>query len=127
MAFAKKSISPQVQSRLREMAEEMRGLLYGEAGFPEWGTRFSEIESDGMSVGLELARLVMEQSVGEQARNMPTSAMAVDGDEVIQTGTDSQPLDTEAGSVDWDQPCGYQKKSRKAFFPSSPGIGADGR
>jgi hypothetical protein len=127
MAFTKKSIDPNVQSRLREMAAEMRGLLYGEAGCPEWGTKFTEIETDGMSVGLELARLVMEQSVDEQTHKMPKSAMAVDDDDVIPTGTEPQQLETEAGQVDWKQPCGYQKKSRKAFFPSSPSIGADGR
>ena len=51
MAFAKRSVDPIVQSRLREMAAEMRELLYGAAGCPEWGTKFLEIETDGMSVG----------------------------------------------------------------------------
>lgn len=125
MAFTKKSMSSGVQARLREMAAEMRGLLYGEAGCPEWGTKFTEIETDGMSVGLELARLMMEQSVGEQSQKMPRSAMSVDDDEVIPTGTESQPLDTEAGKVDWQQPCGYMKKARKSFFPSSPSIGTE--
>ena len=127
MAFTKKSISPNVQSRLREIAAEMRGLLYGEAGCPEWGTKFTEIETNGMSVGLELARLVMEQSVDEQAQKMPETAMTVDDDVVIPTGTERQRLETEAGRVDWEQPRGFQKKSRKAFFPASPSIGADGR
>lgn len=127
MAFTKKPIGASAQARLREMAAEMRGLLYGEACCPEWGTKFTEIETDGMSVGLELARLMMEQSVDEQAHKMPKSAMAVDDDTVTPTGTEPQRLETEAGQVDWEQPCGYQKKSRKAFFPSSPSIGADGR
>jgi len=127
MAFTKKSISVSMQARLREMAAEMRGLLYGEAGCPEWGTKFTEIETDGMSVGLELARLVMEQSVDEQSQKMPKLAMAVDDDEVIPTGTESQPLDTEAGNIDWKQPCGYMKKARKAFFPSGPSIGTECR
>jgi len=100
MAFTKKPISPDVQSRLREMAAEMRGLLYGDAGCPEWGTKFTEIEMDGMSVGLELARLLMEQSVGEQAHKMPKSAMALEEDEVISVGTDPQRLATEAGQID---------------------------
>lgn len=126
MAFKKKSMNPSVQARLREIAAEMRGLLYGEAACPEWGTKFTEIENDGMSVGLELARLVMEQSVGEQSHQMPSTAMAVDGDEVISTRPKSHVLQTEAGPVNWEQPCGYQKKGRKAFFPSDASTGVGG-
>jgi hypothetical protein len=124
MAFVKKSMSPNVQARLREIAAEMRGLLYGENGCPEWGTKFTEIEMDGMSVGLELARLVMEQSVDEQSHQMPKTAMAVDDDEVTATKPKRRELVTEAGQVNWDEPCGYQKKGRKDFFPSGPSIGA---
>jgi hypothetical protein len=123
MAFAKKSVDPSVQARLREMAAEMRGLLYGVAGCPEWGTKFTEIETDGMSVGLELARLVMEHSVDAQSHQMPKSAMAVDDDEVTANKPKSRKLETEAGSVKWEEPCGYQKKGRKAFFPSGPSAG----
>ena len=125
MAFSKRSVDPVVQARLREMAAEMRGLLYGEAGCPEWGTKFIEIETDGMSVGLELARLVMEQSVDEQSDQMPKGAMAVDDDEVTANKPKSRKLETEAGSVTWEEPCGYQKKGRKAFFPSDPSAGVE--
>jgi hypothetical protein len=123
MAFVKKSMGPNVQARLREIAAEMRGLLYGENGCPEWGTKFTEIETDGMSVGLELARLVMEQSVDEQSHQMPKTAMAVDDDEVTATKPKPRELETEAGQVNWDEPCGYQKRGRKDFFPSGPSAG----
>ena len=127
MAFKKISMDPSVQGRLREMAAEMRQLLYGEAACPDWGTKFTEIERDGMSVGLELARLVMEQSVGEQSHQMPKEAMAVDDDEVITTRPKPHELQTEAGQVSWEQPCGYQKNGRKAFFPSGQGAGVGNR
>lgn len=125
MVFAKRSVDPNVQSRLREMAAEMRELLYGAAGCPEWGTKFREIETDGMSVGLELARLVMEQSVDEQSHQMPREAMAVDDDEVTANKPKSRKLETEAGPVTWEEPCGYQRKGRKAFFPSDPSAGVE--
>lgn len=125
MAFTKGLMNPGVQARLREMAAEMRGLLYGEAAFPEWGTKFTKIEADGMSVGLELARLVMEQSVAEQARQIPPTAMAVDDDEVIATPSKTHELQTEAGFVSWEQPCGYQRKGRKDFFPSGARLGVE--
>jgi len=124
MAFAKRSISPEVQQRLREMAGELRGLLYGAAGCLEWGTKFREIEAEGMSVGLELARLVMEQSVAEQAERMPAAALAAPDDVVVSTGTATTPVETEAGTVQWDQPRGSLKTGRKAFFSSAPGAGS---
>jgi len=127
MAFAKQPVGEDVQQRLREVAAELRGLLYGEAGCPEWGTKFREIEADGMSVGLELARLVMEQSVGEQAKQTPETALQVAGDRVVPAGAQATPLQTEAGVVQWDQPRGYLKKGRKAFFPTAAGFGPEGR
>jgi len=123
MAFAKKKVDPQVQEWLRQVAAEGRRLLYGEAGYPKWGTRFAEIEQDGMTVGLELARLLMEQSVDEQAQQMPPSAPDVSGDEALAAGTESAALKTEAGEVAWEQPRSYLKHSRKAFFPPTPSAG----
>ena len=64
-------VSPEAAGRFAELAREMRELIYGEEGYPEWGTKFTEIESQGMHLGLELARLFMEQSVHEQAGRMP--------------------------------------------------------
>jgi len=128
MAFRRqKPLEAATQARLVEMAAEMRQLLYGATGCPEWGTKFTEIEADGMSLGLELARLVMEQSVTDQAQQMPKTALAVPDDEVLPAGTTSQAVDTEAGVVEWPQPQGYQKRGRRAFFPASPGAGSDGR
>lgn len=122
----KAKVSPEVQQRLEEVAAELRGLLYGAAGCPEWGTKFLEIEAEGMSIGLELARLVMEQSVSEQAKLVPQASLSVSEDLVMVTGTETTPLETEAGTVRWNQPRGYLKKGRKAFFPPAAGSGAGG-
>ena len=54
---------------MAEVAREMRNAVYGEAGFPEWGTRFTEIEAQGMNIGLEIARLFMEQAVDQQGQS----------------------------------------------------------
>ncbi len=62
MAFQRAGIDEGMQSRSREMAKQVRLALSGPDSCPEWGTRFREIEQQGMSVGLVLARLVMEQS-----------------------------------------------------------------
>lgn len=126
MAFQRKAISVETQAKLREMAAQMRELLYGAAGCPEWGTKFREIEQTGMSVGLEFARLVMEQTVATQAEQMPPSALSVDGDEVRLAGRASKPLQTEAGAVAWAEPRAQLQRSRKAFFPPPAGARAEG-
>lgn len=126
MAFARREISPEVQAELRVMSAAMRRLLYGETECPAWGTRFREIEGDAMSVGLELARLVIEDSVAEQAQRMPASAMAPEDDEARPAGTKTTPIETEAGRVTWEQPRAELKKGRKAFFPPAASVGAEG-
>ncbi len=127
MAFPKKKLDPEVQEWLRKVAAEGRLLLYGQAAYPEWGTKFAEIERDGMSVGLELARLVMEQTVAEQAQHMPAAAGEVPADEATPAGAEETNLETEAGPVDWKQPRRYLKRARKGFFPPTASSGVSGR
>ncbi len=87
------------------------------------GTKFAQIEDEGMAVGRELARLLMEQSVGEQATHMPEEDLDC-GDETAQpAGTDRADLETRAGAVEWDEPAAYLNKARRAFFPSTEGAG----
>lgn len=117
-------VSPEAAARLAEMAREMRELVYGEQAYPEWGTKFTEIESEGMNLGLELARLFMEQSVGEQAEHVPVQALECDG-EVAEQGTETKTsaLETAAGEVAWEQPQTRLPESRRAFFPSGEEFG----
>lgn len=117
-------VSPEVAARLADLAVEMRQLVYGKDGVPEWGTKFSEIESQGMNVGLELARLMMEQAVSEQADQVPEAALESEGEVAAQVGkTKSSSLETSAGEVEWDQPKTRLTESRRDFFPSSEGLG----
>lgn len=117
-------VSPEAAARLAEMAREMRELVYGEQAYPEWGTKFTEIESEGMNVGLELARMFMEQSVSEQAEHVPEDALECEG-EVAERGkqTKTAALETAAGEVAWEQPQTRLPKSRRAFFPSGEEFG----
>ena len=108
MANRRTAMTPEMQERLRGMAAELRRLMYGEQGCPEWGTKFVKIESDGMAVGKELSRLLMEQAVDEQAAKMPADALQAD-EEVQGAGREATPLQTEAGVVAWDQLRGYLK------------------
>lgn len=122
-----KTLPPEVASKLADVARELRQQIYGEPACPEWGTRFTQIEDQGMLVGLELARLFMQQSVQHQADGeIPTHAAVCDGEHAL-IDKDRQHetiLETPAGEVEWKQPKTRLKKSRRDFFPSGPGIGS---
>ena len=127
MAKNGRKIDVVIQERLGEMAAELRQMIYGEQGFPEWGTKFAQIEDEGMAVGLELARVLMEQSVSEQATHMPQEHLDCPEETAQPAGTDRADLKTQAGDVEWDEPAAYLNKARRAFFPSAEGFGDRGR
>ncbi len=125
--MGQRKLTPQVRQRLAEMADEARRLVYGEAGCPEWGTLFAEIEDDAKEVGHEFIRLLMQQAAEEQAETLPDEALVTDGGEAAQSiGAEKRTIETESGEVSWDEPKAYLRKSRKAFFPSVEGSGAGG-
>jgi len=126
MAKNRRKIDVAVQERLGEVATELRHIIYGEQGYPEWGTKFAQIEDEGMAVGHELARLLMEQSVGEQATHMPEEDLDCPEETAQPAGTNRANLKTQAGDVEWDEPAAYLNKARRAFFPSAEGAGDRG-
>ena len=93
MAVQRAGIDAGMQSRWREMEEQVCWALSGPGGCPEWGTKFRELEQQGMSVGLELARLVMERSVATQAERVPGAALVVEGDVVPSAGRETTLLE----------------------------------
>lgn len=124
----KSKLTPEMRERLVRAAAEARHLVYGEAGHPGWGTSFAEIEADAREVGHEFIRLLMEQTAGEQATEVPESALVSDqGEQAQWTGQEEdRTLITESGAVSWREPKAYLPKSRKDFFPSIKGSGAGG-
>jgi hypothetical protein len=80
------NVTEEVANQLAEAVREIRRLVYGGEGVPEWGTRFARIESDGMAVGREFSRLFMEQSVDEQADLLPAEALDSGGEVALCTG-----------------------------------------
>ena len=123
-SIGRAKLTPEVRQRLADMAAEARQLVYGEAGCPEWGTLFAEIEDDAREVGSELIRLLMQQATQEQAKTLQTEALNTGSGEVAQSiGSEERTIETESGEVKWDEPKAYLPKSRKAFFPSVEGSG----
>lgn len=125
MARNNPKVSPEVAVELVDLARQMRRLLYGGDGVPEWGTKFSQIESESLEVGRELSRLMMEQAVGEQSQRMPLSALepSDSGEPAAVIGTEPSVLKTTAGEVQWKQPKTRLSQARRDFFPSSQGSG----
>ena len=123
MARNNPKVSAEVALELVDLARQMRRLLYGGDGVPEWGTKFSQIETESLEVGRELSRLMMEQSVGEQAQRVPSSTLeaADSGESAALIGTEPSVLETTAGEVQWQQPKTRLSKARRDFFSSVPG------
>jgi hypothetical protein len=132
------AINRQLHDRIKAIAEELRQEVYGPSRAPTWGTRFTEIEDLGVEIGDLLAREVIGQSLGEQAISPEAPPAVVD-----QNGNPGEIevriVQTRRGEVSWQEPKGYDKPSRKAFFPSvassgdctgrhgeSSGVGEDG-
>jgi hypothetical protein len=121
MALKQNQLSSPVKQRLARMAAEMREILSGEVGHPQWGTSFAEIEADGMDIGLELARVTVEQAVASQAKEAPPEAWSVPDEQIQPAGRRRRVVQTQLGKVAWEQPRGYRKKARRAFSPSGQG------
>ena len=123
MAWGKNRVSPEVAGELVVLARQMRKLIYESDGIPVWGTKFSEIESDCLSVGNELGRLMIEQSIVGQAGQVPKASVDCPDGTAALIGSEPATVETPAGEVHWDQPKARLSKARRDFFPSGEGIG----
>lgn len=127
MAKRKQALSPEVATRLADLAREMRQILYqgdsGQDGVPVWGTKFSQIEADCLAVSNEIGRLMMEQAVAEQGQQIPREALECEAETAALTGASSTVLETPAGEVQWQQPKARLTQARRDFFPSGAELG----
>ena len=123
MARNNPQVSPEVAVQLVDMARQMRQLMFGGDGVPEWGTQFSRIEDEALEVGRELSRLIMQQSVGEQSSRLPKQALQEPEEAAAVIGTQPAVIETTAGEVQWDQPKSRLSKARRDFFPSGQSAG----
>ena len=71
MAKVSMPFTPQVLKQLQEMARSMCRESYGDEEASQWGTKCSELEADGITIGNELARLIIQRSVQVQAQAVP--------------------------------------------------------
>jgi len=126
MARTSNTLPPEIAGKLADVARGLREHIYGEKACREWGIRFTQIEDQGMQVGLDLARVFMQQSVPHQADGeIPPQAVDCDGEPAVidKNRQHETILDTPAGEVEWKQPKTRLKKSRRDLFPSGPVAG----
>lgn len=127
MAKQKRELSPEVSARLADLAREMRAILYpgaGEAeGIPVWGTRFSKIETDCLTISEEIGRLMIEQAVAGQGQQVPPDSLTHDGESAALTGSAPAVIETPVGEVEWPQPQARLVQTRRDFFPSGGEFG----
>jgi hypothetical protein len=116
------AISQQLHTRIKAIAQELRQEAYGASGTPAWGTKFTEIEDLGVEIGDLLAREVIGQSLEDQASSLEVPA-TVAGQDGEAGKSELRIVQTRRGEVSWQEPKGYDKPSRKAFFPSVAGPG----
>jgi len=84
MARTSNTLPPEIACKLADVARELREHIYGEQACPEWGIWFTQIEDKGMQVGLELARLFMQQLVQQQADGeIPPQSFNCDGAQAV--------------------------------------------
>ena len=111
------AIDQRLHDRIKTIAQELRREVYGVSGTPTWGTKFTEIEDLGVEIGDLLAREVIGQSLEDQAGSMDVPPTAT-GSEGKAGEVEVRIVQTRRGEVSWPEPKGYDKPSRKAFFPS---------
>lgn len=129
-------MNAELRGKIRAAAAELRKCLYGPQGFPEWGTKFVQIEDDCCEIGDALTAALLEQSIAEQAQTPPSTASTCskcrhetrpDPDDPLEP----RPLQTSRGEIAWQEPKRYCAECRQDFFPSElrlgPGRGGYGQ
>ena len=120
------AISKQLHERIKAVAADLRREIYGPAGAPEWGTKFTEIEDAGVEIGDTLARELIGQSLSSQelpGESGKPLACAVCGRNAPEDDVEPRIVQTRRGEVQWQEPKGYCRHCRQAFFPSVESTG----
>lgn len=122
------AISSQLRQRIQDVVGEWRRELYGEQGYPEWGTKFTEMENVACEIGDAVTCALLQQALQGQADEPVTE----DGGrcQVCQQptrphpdGPEPQVVTSKRGDVAWQAPHRLCDRCRQAFFPSASSVG----
>ena len=104
------------------MAKSLVDRIYGPDGLP-WGAKLSELEDVVLAVRQVLSEKMLAQALQRQSQSehRPEPFQKCSGCGVVVEDTrDVGPrnVETRAGEAEWDEPHGYCRPCRQAFFPS---------
>ena len=118
------TIRTEFKSHLREIAQELGRKVFPK-GLPR-DTKFSELETIAGALGDEMARLLIEINVREQADDWPEEELGecpVCGGPARKAPDQPCVLTTTRGTVEWRQRVRNCPRCRRAFFPSESSVG----
>src|SRR5580704_11929722 len=111
-------LRPYVEGVAKNLVEK----LYGSQG-PAWGTKLTEIEDVLLEIREVLTEKMLDLTLGQQAASeRPEPYRTCPGCHQPLACEEDNPriLRTRAGEAQWQEPEGYCRRCRRAFFPSVP-------
>ena len=119
------AISPQLLTRIEELAMDLNKELYGPKGCPPWGTKFVEMEEQTAEVGDALGCAMLSGILREQSEQEGHAAGMCGGcgDPIPLDEIAGRLLQAKRGEALWQESYGRCKRCRKAFFPSLASLG----
>jgi hypothetical protein len=127
MARNKKRTQPveELRAYVEGVAKNLVDKLYGPNG-PAWGTKLTEIEDVLLEIREVLTEKMLDLTLGQQAASeRPEPYRTCPGCHQPLPCEEDNPriLQTRAGEAQWQEPEGYCRRCRRAFFPSVPQSG----
>ena len=123
------ALDQHLREHVKAAAKEFRQALWGPKGYPEWGTKFTEMEDKTADVGDALACELLSLSLEEQAEAEGHVAGKCSGcgEPVPIAEIAGRLLQAKRGEAAWQESYGRCKQCRKAFFPSLASFGNSSR
>ena len=118
------AIRDQLQLRLAQIAQQLGRQVYPD-GLPR-ATPFSVLETLAGTLGDEIARLLIEAHVREQAQDWPEERRGecpVCGGPTLKAPSEPRVLTTTRSDIAWNERVGHCPRCRRAFFPAGSGLG----
>jgi uncharacterized protein with PIN domain len=111
-----------VEAYVEGVAKSLVDRLYGPNGLP-WGTKLEELVDTVDAVRKILSEKMLAQALARQAQDgqRPESLHRCSrcaGPVEDQPDAEPRTVQTRVGAAEWDEPHGYCRKCRQAFFPS---------
>lgn len=111
-----------VEPYLEGVAKCLVDRIYGPEGLP-WGTQLEELVDTVDAVRTLLSEKMLARALERQAQNEQRpepfqKCSGCGGPVEYKPDAESRNVQTRVGEAAWDEPHGYCRKCRQAFFPS---------